>query len=495
MIKLINNRKYGYWNDILRKSPLLNKIAEYLQQNYIGFHTPGHQQGQGCSNIFRKIIVKNMLKSDLTEIPGLDNLKNPEGCIKEAQDLAAKLYRANKTLFLVNGSTIGLQSAVLAVNKPMEKIGITRHSHISVINGLVLSGGQPVVFPVPINYTWGIPLGTLPNEISIFLEHNIDIKCMLITQPSYQGIGGDIFEVNKVISQKNIVLISDEAHGAHLYFQNKLPLSAQQSKVDIVIHSTHKTLGALTQASMIHINRKSLIKPVQRAVDILQTTSPSYLLMASLDSVQEQMSCEGAQLVQKTWELAEILRTHIRKLAGYRILKDEISPPWYQDPAKVVISAAELGLTGWDLARILQETHKIIVEQSDYFYVLFLISVGHSKNDVLKVVTALRDICKYERKRKLAVLNRPGKLYEKKPHLVLTPRETFLRSKEEVPLDESVGRIASEPLTVYPPGIPLLWPGEIINSEHLEYLSWAKKGNLPVHGIFDGSVVSVITEE
>lgn len=479
----------------MRKSPLLNKITEYLQQNNLGFHTPGHQQGKGCSTIFKKTIAKNMLRTDLTEIPGLDNLKNPVGCIKESQDLAAELYRAKKTFFLVNGSTVGLQAAILAVNKPGEKIGISRQSHISVINGLVLSGGQPVVCPVAINYTWGIPLGTLPNEVSLFIEHNAEIKSLILTQPSYQGIGGNVFEINSIIAEKGITIISDEAHGAHLYFQNKLPLSAQQSKSDIVINSTHKTLGALTQASMLHVNRKALIKPVQRALDILQTTSPSYLLMASLDSVQDQMSREGEQLVQQTWELAEILRSHVRELKGYRILQDEIEEPWYKDPGKIVISAGELGLTGWDLARILQEKHKIIVEQSDYFYVLLLITVGHCKNDIVKVAEALKDICKYEGKKKLSVLNIPGKLYEEKPHLELTPRETFLKAKAEIPINESLGRIASEPLTIYPPGIPLLWPGEIINNQHLEYIQWARKSKLPIHGISAKGVISVIIEE
>jgi len=434
------------------------------------------------------------LQIDLTEVYGLDNLKNPVGCLKKAQALAAGAFGACQTFFLVNGSTAGLHAALLAVNKPETKIIMPTNAHVSVLNGLVLSGGIPVLAPVEIAEKWGIALGTPVEKILSIILRKQDIQAILVTQPTYQGTGVDVENMIMKTRQAGIPLIVDEAHGAHLYFQESIPLSAQKSGADLVIQSTHKTLPALTQASMFHVNNEKWIEPVRRALDILQTSSPSYLLMASLDAVQAQMNEKGPSLLEKTMELAEELHSLIRTLPGYLLLHDDIEPPWRHDPTKVVISAAQLGLTGWEQAFILREKYGIAVEMSEYFYTLLLINTGHTRSDIIKIHKALRDIGKYEKKQPLDTLENYLHAYKRQPDPVLTPRQVFLKEKIQLPLHQAKGRVAGEPLTIYPPGIPLVWPGEVFIKEHLEILNRAIKQKLPVQGIYSGDRVYVLRD-
>jgi arginine decarboxylase len=477
----------------LPKAPLLNKISEYLKQAYTGFHTPGHQQGKGCGDFWASLLKEDPLKVDLTEVPGLDNLKNPLGCLRESQSCAADLFGSAATFYLVNGSTVGLQAALLALNSPGGKVIIPRHAHISILNGLILSGGEPVLVPVVLEKTWGFPLGVSLGNLKEALESaggyigelvggsgekfaGESVEVALTVQPTYQGVGLAAAPIRRLMQEKGIPQIVDEAHGTHLFFQERIPLSLQKEQADLVIQSTHKTLAALTQASMLHVNNPRFVPAVRDALNILQTTSPSYLLLASLDSVQFQMASKGRLLVGRVLELAAFLRKEILKIPGYEVFSVENSASgWYQDPSKVLVSAAGLGLTGWELAELLREKQGIVVEMCDYYYVLFLITIGHRREDLVKVLTALREIGKEGRKAPLPSLECPGSFYEKPVQPVLSPRKVYYNKKEEVALENSAGRICGAPLTVYPPGIPCLWPGQLIEKEQVEYLQGTLK--------------------
>lgn len=525
----------------MRPTPILEKISEYLKHTVAGFHTPGHRQGEGCLPEFRQLMGGRALNMDLTEVPGLDNLKNPEGCLKESQALAAKLYEAVATFYLVNGSTAGLLAALLAVNSPGGKILIPRHAHISVLNGLILSGGEPVLVPVELEKIWGFPLGARPQVFRAYLEgkgankrgektlkqdetensgglakpeeagEQSEIEAALTVQPTYQGVGFDATAIRQVFAAKGIVQIVDEAHGAHLFFQKRDSFSLQKEKADLVIQSTHKTLAALTQASMLHVNNPRLLEPVREALNILQTTSPSYLLMASLDSVQAQMADEGPLLVERAIELADQLRRKVAEITGFEVFSRESLPDgqkeWQQDPTKVLVSGAPLGLTGWQLAELLQERYGLVVEMADYYYVLFLVTIGHCREDIGKVVRALQKISKSYRENRpgapcssgghngLDSSGCPGKcpavFYEQAVNLVMTPRKVYYNRKEAVNLAEAVGRISGASPVVYPPGIPCLWPGQLIEKEHVEYLEWALQNNLQVQGLKDNKKIVV----
>lgn len=503
-------------------TPLLKKISEYLQHTRAGFHTPGHQQGKGCLAELRELFGTRALNMDLTEVPGLDNLQAPTGCLKDSQALAARLFGAQATFYLVNGSTVGLQAALLALNPPGGKVLIPRHAHIAVLNGLVLSGGRPVIMPVKVERKWGFPLGVSPRALSTFLskqeESGEAVRLAVTVQPTYQGIGFNAAKVRQYFAAQGISQIVDEAHGAHLYFQDKYPLSMQREKADLVIQSTHKTLAALTQASMLHVNKEELLEPVGAALHLLQTTSPSYLLMASLDGVQAQMAGDGASLVEQALELAAFLRRELACIPGYEIFSleqssrfepssgfesfpgasflsagaDKETDDWaqdddcYQDPTKVLVSAAGLGLTGWELAEILREKYGVVVELADYYYVLFLITLGHSKEDVEKAIRALREIRKEHWAgggKRAPLKNLNTACYEKPVDLVLSPRKVYYSMKEELNLHQSVGRICGAPLVIYPPGIPCLWPGQLIEKEQVEYLQWALQNGLQAQGL------------
>lgn len=480
----------------MSKKPLLKEISEYLQHKYLGFHTPGHQQGKGSEKSFSQLFQQSFLKMDLTELPGLDNLKNPRGCLRESQSLAANLFGAVETFYLVNGSTVGLQAALLALNSPGGKVIIPRHAHLSVLNGLVLSGGSPLLVPVHLEKTWGIPWGVSPEKLTFWLEKEEDVDLVLTVQPTYQGVGFAAGSINKLVKEKGVSHVVDEAHGAHLFFQECLPLSLQKEHADVVVQSTHKTLSALTQASMLHVNNNQLVAPVRAALNILQTTSPSYLLLASLDSVQSQMRFRGPSLVDRVLELADLLRKEIRKIPGYRVFPEEKLPPgWYYDPAKVLVSAAPLGLTGWELAELLKEKQGIVVEMCDYFSVLFLITLGHTYEDIKKVRSALWKIRREKRKKPLSACAYPACIYEQPLHLVLTPREVYYNRKEAKKITEVEGRICGEALTVYPPGIPCLWPGQLIEKEHVEYLKWVLGNNLELQGVSENGEITIVQEK
>lgn len=480
---------------LLHEFPLLNKISEILAHKALGFHTPGHQQGRGISKELAAILENSGLKTDLTELPGLDNLKKPQGCLEESQGLAARLFGACKTFFLVNGSTVGLQAALLALNNPGDKVILSRQSHISLLNGMVLSGGIPIPLAVDIDETWGIPLGLSPENLRRFLRVNTGCTAMVLTQPNYYGIAVDAFEITKICKEHQLSLIADEAHGAHLYFQQELPVSAQKAGADIVIQSTHKTLSAFTQASMLHVNNKVWLKPIKEALDILQTTSPSYLLLASLDAVQGQMRKLGWEIVTKTFELAQELRGSIQDIKGYQVFDAGQVPGRFQDPGKLVLSAAGLGISGWELGGILQRKYGIYVEFSDYYYVLLLITPGHKSEDLALLLKALKDIAQFEATSRQINCGKYVYLYKEDVPVVLSPRQVYYHGKEEIKIAQAAGRIAGRPLTIYPPGIPLVWPGQELKAEQLDYIEWSQKQGLPVQGLADSGMVTVVKED
>lgn len=477
----LSNTAYG--GGLLKDTPLIAKIFEYIDGRRVGFHTPGHRQGRGMSPALKKLLGSSFLKGDLTEVPGLDNLRYPRECLRESQGLAAAIFGARRTFFLVNGSTVGIQAAILGLNRQGGKVLVPRNAHVSVVNGLILSGGQPVLVPAAVEPRWGIALGLEPSAVEEAVDRTRGLELAVFTNPNYQGIGLEPKIIKQAIGRSPIPLICDEAHGAHLFFLNEPALSAQRDQFDVVVQSTHKTLGALTQAAMLHINSQRLISPVREALETLQTTSPSYLLLASLDAAQAQMGYEGVRLAAKGRDLAETLKRKIRRLGDYRLLEDELSGLWLFDPCKIALSAAPLGLTGWELAEILADKYGIIIELSDYYYCLILITHGHSKGDIQRLLAALAEIRRDFRRKPLSRLDIPADLYSSTDQVVLSPRQVYQTPKEIVPWNSAKGRLAGRALTVYPPGIPLVWPGQEISREHLEYLEWAVNNRLTVHGL------------
>ncbi|MFN5893855.1 MAG: aminotransferase class I/II-fold pyridoxal phosphate-dependent enzyme, partial [Dolichospermum sp.] len=299
------------------QTPLIEALKACTTRSHAPFYTPGHKRGQGISPIFSDLLGKDVFRADLTELTELDNLFTPQSVILAAQELAAEAFGAEKTWFLVNGSTCGIAAAILATCRMGEKIILPRNVHSSVISGLILSGAIPIFINPEYDEYLDITYSIRPELVKAALIKHPDTKAVLIVYPTYNGVCGDIKAISHLTNQYNIPLIVDEAHGAHFHFHPQLPTSALTAGADLTIQSIHKTLGAMTQASMLHIQGNRIdIDRINKALQLVQSTSPSFILLASLDAARHQMAIHGKKLMSQTWELAQEAIIKINQIPG-----------------------------------------------------------------------------------------------------------------------------------------------------------------------------------
>lgn len=347
---------------------------------------------------------------------------------------------------------------------------------------------------------FAIPLGVTPTTIANSLAGHPDAKAVMLVNPTYHGITSNLSTIAEIVHRHNIPLLADEAHGPHLYFHEDLPKSALDSGADATVHGTHKMLAAFTQASMLHvkgdrINRQRL----EASLRLLQSTSTSYLLLASLDGARAQIAEQGRQLVDKTLDLARYLRGKIKEIPGFRVFGEEkIGQPgvWGLDLTKVTVSVRDLKVTGFWAEQWLREKHHIQVEMSNVFNLLLLLTFGNWRSDVDYMLKALNELSEHVRQNpKLMKRYSPlpaVNLLPVIPEPVLTPREAFWAQSVATPLQQSVGRVCAEVITCYPPGIPVICPGERITSEIVEYLSLMRAMGVHFQGCYDGSMENVL---
>jgi len=474
------------------KTPLIKALVKHKNLSTAPFHMPGHKKGKGVSRGFAQLMKTDPFSLDMTEVPGLDDLHSPYGPIQEAQNIAASLFGADQTFFLVNGTSVGIHAAIMSVCRQNDIIVLPRDIHRSVIGACILSGARPEYLPARIAEEFCIPLPPKKQDIEAALTKHQKAKAIFQVYPSYYGIAGNLKEIADLAHFHRIPLIVDEAHGAHLSFSARVPIPALKQGADISVQSTHKTLGALTQASMLHVN-SSIIDGAEvfRHLKVLQSTSPSYLLMASLDSVTGHMSTNGKTLMEKTIDLAEYVRHEIMFIPGLKCLDETViqgDEGFTIDPTKIYISVVGIGLTGYQAAEILLKKYKIQVELSDKYSVLCMLSLGNTANDAKSLVRALNEMASVKR--------RPIKLEHRfnfgfTPLLVLTPRQAWFASKKRIALRESVGQVAAEIIAPYPPGIPLICPGEEITREIVEIILLLQAQSCSFQGPEDRSLETV----
>lgn len=476
------------------KTPLLDALIKYLKISNVPLHMPGHKLGHGISRKFRNIMTNNPFSLDLTELPGLDDLHNPMGPIRKAQVGAAKLFGAEHTYFLVNGTTSGIHAAVMGLCKPGDELLLTRDVHRSVMGACILSGVRPRYIETRVEQDFCIPYPATVEAVSAALRNNPKISAVLQVYPSYYGLAGELTGITKISHNHNIPVIVDEAHGAHFIFSDRLPLTALEAGADISVQSTHKTLGAFTQASMLHIKSKLVDeKSIARQLKIIQSTSPSYLLMSSLDAAVGHMESSGQRLWDRTLTIVEQLRNSISQIPGIKCLEHNIvgkNGVQAIDLTKIYISFREIGITGYQAAEILAKRYRIQVELSDTFSVLCMFSIGNTARDANKLIKALKEIslCSRPLKIKAALTGRLPI-----PPLRITPREAWFAPKRSLKLDEAVGAICAEMIAPYPPGVPIVCPGEEITPEVIEVIK-EFKGNLHAfHGVADPELNFVTT--
>ncbi|WP_062197727.1 aminotransferase class I/II-fold pyridoxal phosphate-dependent enzyme [Massilibacterium senegalense] len=465
--------------------PLFNGLLKHAQQNPIPFHIPGHKKGAGVERTFAEFIGLNALSIDLINISPLDDLHAPHGIIQEAQALAAEAFGADYTFFSVQGTSGAIMAMIMATCGPGEKIIVPRNVHKSVMSAIVFSGATPVFIHPEIDHTLGISHGITTKAVKKALEVHPDAKAVLVINPTYFGIVADLKEIVDVAHAYNVPVLVDEAHGVHIHFHEKLPMSAMEAGADMAATSVHKLGGSLTQSSILNV-RTSHVSPerVQSILSMLTTTSTSYLLLASLDAARKQLATKGHALLEKTIQHSQYVRQEVNKIQGLYCPGKEIlhaESTYDLDPTKILISVREVGITGYEAEIWLREQYNLEVELSDLYNILCIITLGDNEETIQVLLQALRALSgcflKEGRMKREVTVEVP-----EIPLLALSPRDAFYSETEVVPFSESVDRIIAEFIMVYPPGIPILIPGEIITKENLDYIIKNQKAGLPVQG-------------
>lgn len=477
------------------KMPYVEAVSRYIKEKRIPFHMPGHKQERGINKTLKKLWGKKVFSYDLTEVDGLDYLNAPEGVIKASEALAAKAFNAKHTYFLINGSTVGNQAAILSSVHNGEKIVIPRNAHQSTYSGLILSGAHPIYVNPTLHKKSGLYPAIGVNSIANALKKLDDIKTVHITSPTHCGFTSATNKIQKITAKKNVVLIVDEAHGSHFIFHPDLPKSAILSKADLVIQSTHKTLGSLTQTSMLHLAKtdKISVEEIQKILRLLQSSSPSTLLVMSLDAARQQMATDGKMLLAKTLELARFTRENINTTIpgffcyGKEVVNiDDIDDI---DETKLLIDVSQSGYTGIELERILGREYKIEIEMSDQKNILCFITIGDSERSIEKLINALRSLPK----RNTTKLKEDYIIPEipQIPDLVLLPREAFFAKKKRVSLEKAIGEVSGEFIIPFPPDIPIIAPGERVTRDIVTYTRHLKRNGTKVIGPKDTELENI----
>ncbi|CUA78981.1 aminotransferase class I/II-fold pyridoxal phosphate-dependent enzyme [Anoxybacillus suryakundensis] len=473
------------------ETPLFTGLLEHIKKNPIQFHIPGHKKGAGMDEQFRSFIGENALAMDLINIGPLDDLHQPKGMIKRAQQLAAEAFGADYTFFSVQGTSGAIMTMVMSVAGPGDKIIVPRNVHKSVMAAIVFSGATPIFVHPEIDKELGISHGITPEAVEAALKQHPDAKGVLVINPTYFGIAGDLKRIVDIAHAYGVPVLVDEAHGVHIHFHGDLPLSAMQAGADMAATSVHKLGGSMTQSSILNV-KKGLVSPkrVQAILSMLTTTSTSYLLLASLDVARKRLATQGHELAEQAIRLANETRKQINDIdylycVGKEILGTEATFDY--DPTKLIISVKELGLTGYEVEKWLREHYNIEVELSDLYNILCIITPGDTERETSVLVEALRRLSN-EFRHQAEVGKKPKVLLPDIPVLALTPRDAFYSETEVVPFDESAGRIIAEFVMVYPPGIPIFIPGEIITEENLNYIRKNIEVGLPVQGPEDDTL-------
>jgi arginine decarboxylase len=459
------------------RAPIYETLTTYARSGIYGFHTPGHKSGRFAAPELTELVGKSGLALDLPAMTATDNTFHPTGCVRDAQQLAAEVFGAGHTFFLTAGSTLGVAAALLAAATPGATVAMPRNVHRSVVAGLVLSGAIPRFVPHDVLPACGA-LGVSPDDVAKVLDASPKPAALLVTRPSYYGVARELKSVADVCHLRGVPLIVDEAHGGHLKFlPGGGPISALDSGADLAIQSCHKTLGSLVGSAQLHVGRKFLIdaERVQHALNFLQTTSPNYLLLASLDVMRRWLWREGEQLFKSAVNEANKLVAEIDAVRGLQVFRagnDERLADHAQDPMRIVVNVRGAGWSGYEVERFLRSEFKVEDEMADWFNVVYVLSPNDDPAARKRLLDGLRAVS--DRHQQSAVENGgqefslPALLQPPIPPLAMSPRNAALATQVPVSLDAATGRTCAEMVMFYPPGIPLLMPGEVVSRETLD---------------------------
>ncbi len=469
-----------------QRAPIYEALERFRRMRIVPFDVPGHKHGRGNPELVELLGAK-CVGIDVNSMKPLDNLCHPVSVIREAEELAAEAFGASHAFLMVGGTTSAVQSMILSCCKKGDKIIMPRNVHKSVINSLVLCGAKPVYVNPDVDQHLGISLGMKVEQVEKAIEDNPDAVAVFVNNPTYYGICSDLKTIVKHAHEKGMKVLADEAHGTHFYFGENLPVSAMEAGADMASVSMHKSGGSLTQSSFLLINKGINAGHVRQIINLTQTTSGSYLLLSSLDISRRNLVMRGKNSFAKLVELADYARAEINKIEGYYAFSKEIingSSIFDFDTTKLSVHTLDIGLAGIEVYDILRDEYDIQIEFGDLGNMLAYLSIGDRRQEVERLVSALSDIKRRYKKDKTGMLSQEYI----PPKVVMTPQDSFYAQKESLPLKNAKGRICSEFVMCYPPGIPILAPGEEITDEIIQYILYAKEKGCSLTGPEDEKI-------
>ena len=472
-----------------KSAPIYEALENFRRQRVVPFDVPGHKRGRGNPELV-KLLGEKCVSLDVNSMKPLDNLGHPVSVIRHAEKLTADCFGAANAFLMVNGTTSSVQTMIMSVCQEGDKIILPRNVHKSVINALVLCGATPKYANVKLNPDIGLALSVEVDEIIRVMDANPDAKAIFLNNPTYYGICANLKRITELAHERGMKVLVDEAHGTHLYFRDDLPMSAMEAGADMAAVSMHKSGGSLTQSSILLLGPDMDADYVRQIINLTQTTSASYLLLSSLDISRRNLALRGEESFGKVAKMAEYARSEINDIGGYYAYGSELingDSVYDFDITKLSVYTQGIGLTGIEVYDLLRDEYDIQVEFGDIGNILAYISIGDRIQEIERLVGALEDI---------------KRLYGKdgsnlycgdfiQPECVYTPRRAFYSKKELVPLKKTEGRICGEIVMCYPPGIPILTPGERITADIIEYIEFAAEKGCSLQGTIDPTVESL----
>ena len=469
-----------------KRAPLYEALERFRKQRVVPFDVPGHKRGRGNPELV-ELLGEKCVGMDVNSMKPLDNLCHPVSVILEAEALAAEAFGAENAFFMVGGTTSSVQSMVLSACKTGDKIILPRNVHRSVINALVLCGAEPVYVNPKVDNRLGISLGMELCDVERAILENPTAVAVLVNNPTYYGICSNIREIVRLAHEHGMLALADEAHGTHFYFGKNLPVSAIAAGADMSAVSMHKSGGSLTQSSLLLLGKNVSAGYVSQIINLTQTTSASYLLMSSLDISRRNLALRGEASFEKVTAMAEYARSEINGIGGYYAYGRELvngNSIYDYDVTKLSVYTRDIGLAGIEVYDILRDFYDIQTEFGDLGNLLAYVSVGDRDQDIERFVGALSDI------KRLYAKDTKGMLSNEyiAPRVVTTPQKAFYAKKESLPLRQTRGRVCSEFVMCYPPGIPILAPGEVVTEDIIDYIEYAKEKGCSMQGTEDPTV-------
>lgn len=466
------------------RAPLFEALKDHIKDGVTPFHVPAHKHGAGLPEM-RAFLGDQMFLMDVNAMADVDDLGNPLSCIDEAQRLAAELFRTDHSHFLINGTTSGIHTMLISALRPGDRIILPRNCHKSAFSGLILSGAIPVYAAVEMNEELGIATGSTYESIKACFHRAPQTAALFLMNPNYYGFTSDLEAFRKLAHLWEAALLVDEAHGGHMYFHDELPIGGMDAGADISAISTHKTCGSLTQSSLLlHRDRTIHADRVLNTLNLMRTTSASYLLMASIDVARRQLAIHGHELMTRTLQLSRHARERINNIEGlYAFGKELIDHKAIHDfdETKLCIHVRRLGMTGFEMERRLRQEYNIQIELADLNNIMAMVTLGDTEENLNRLVDALKSIaskCRLQKFHKVTML-------PEMPETIVMPRDAYYSPKKTVSLEESVNEICGEMVMSYPPGIPVICPGERITQDIVDYINILKEHNCHMQGTAD----------